>query len=132
MGPVSIITFSLSCLCRSQLSFRILDGDQTPPRGPGGPPSMFFSVDGGHSWISGTASQGAYRRHFLALMVGAPGSLTQPPRAPPSTSLSIDRGRSRISVTTSQGASHRCPLVLMVGAPGSPSAPPRGPAVDVF
>jgi hypothetical protein len=41
-----------------------------PPRGL---PSMFLSIDGGRSWIysSGT-SQGARRRHFLSLMVGAP------------------------------------------------------------
>jgi hypothetical protein len=50
----------------------------------GAPPSMFLSVDGGHSWISysGT-SQGGYRRDFLALMVSAPRSTAlTPPRGP--------------------------------------------------
>jgi hypothetical protein len=45
---------------------------------------MFLSIDGGRSWISsfGT-SQEARRRCFLALMVGAPGSLAPaPPRRP--------------------------------------------------
>jgi hypothetical protein len=41
-----------------------------------------FSFDGGHSQISGTASQGAYRRRFLALMVDALGSPASPPRGP--------------------------------------------------
>jgi hypothetical protein len=41
---------------------------------------MFLSVDGGRSWIysSGT-SQGGRRRRFLALMVGALGSLALAP-----------------------------------------------------
>jgi hypothetical protein len=86
---------------------------------------MFLSVDGGRSRIfsSGT-TQGARRRHFLVLMVDAPGSLASaPPRGPvvdiftwmvsvlgslsapargqSSTFLSIDDGRSRISDTAS-------------------------------
>jgi hypothetical protein len=73
---------------------------------------MFLSIDGVHSRIysSGT-SQGARRRCFLALMVGALGS-TAP--APP------------------RGGRCRRFLALMVGAPGSPApAPLRGPVVDV-
>jgi hypothetical protein len=58
---------------------------------PGGPPSMFSSVDGGRSWISssGTASQGGCRQCFLALMVGALGSPApaSPPGGPPSMFL---------------------------------------------
>jgi hypothetical protein len=39
----------------------------------GGPPSTFLSVDGVHSWIYSFGTyQGVQRRHFLALMVGAP------------------------------------------------------------
>jgi hypothetical protein len=50
-------------------------GWRLDPQGSGGPPSTFFSVDGGHSQIySSDTSQGARRRRFLALMVGAPGS----------------------------------------------------------
>jgi hypothetical protein len=97
------------------------------PRGPGSPPSIFFtlmvgapgypsapargalsmflSVDGGDSWIfSFGASQGARRRCFLASMVGASGSTAL---APPSESIvdvfHIDGGCSQISVSTSQG-----------------------------
>jgi hypothetical protein len=33
---------------------------------------MFFSVGGGRSYISGTTSEEARHRRFLALMVGAP------------------------------------------------------------
>jgi hypothetical protein len=51
-----------------------------PPRGE---LSTFFSVDGERSWISGTASQKAHHRWFLALMVGAPGSpAPTPPKGP--------------------------------------------------
>jgi hypothetical protein len=51
----------------------------------GGLPSTFFSADGVHSRISGTASQGTYRQYFLALMMGAPGS-----PAPPPTGSAVD------------------------------------------
>jgi hypothetical protein len=45
---------------------------------------MFLSVDGGRSLISSfDTTQGARRRHFLALMVDAPGLLAlAPPRGP--------------------------------------------------
>jgi hypothetical protein len=81
---------------------------------------MFLSVDGGRSQISsfGT-SQWACRRHFLALMVGtlgssapappngpavnvcslivgAPESLSAPPRGPASTFSIVDGARSQI------------------------------------
>jgi hypothetical protein len=71
---------------------------------------MFLSVDGGRSRIfsSGT-TQGARRRHFLALMVGATGSLASaPPRGP------------IVDV-----------FMWMVSAIGSLSAPARGSAIDV-
>jgi hypothetical protein len=77
-----------------------------PARGAGGPPSIFFSVDGGHSRISsfGT-SQGARRRCFLALMAGAPKSpAPAPPRESAVDVCYVDGGRSRISISTSQGA----------------------------
>jgi hypothetical protein len=57
---------------------------------------MFSSVDVGRSRISVSTSQGGRCRHFLVLMVGAPG----------------------FSGSTSQGAYHRRFLALMVGAPG--------------
>jgi hypothetical protein len=38
---------------------------------------------------------------FLALMVGAPGSLAPPPRGPTIDVFHIDVGRSRIHITTS-------------------------------
>jgi hypothetical protein len=41
---------------------------------------MFLSVDGEPSWISHTASHAARHRHFLALMVDAPGSLAPLPK----------------------------------------------------
>jgi hypothetical protein len=126
---------------------------------PGGPLSTFLSVDGGCPRFSSSGtSQGAYRRYFLALMVGALGSqalappggppLTlfmlmvgapgspalAPQRGPPSTFHSIDGGCSRISSSgTSRGGRCRHFLALMVGALGSPArVPPRGPTVDVF
>jgi hypothetical protein len=70
---------------------------------------MFVSVDGGRSWIYiSNTSQGARRRCFLALNVGAPGSTTlAPPRGPAIDIFYIDGGRSRISVNASQGAHRR-------------------------
>jgi hypothetical protein len=55
-----------------------------PLRALGGLPSIFLSIDGGRSRIfSSDTTQGARRRHFLALMVDAPGSPTPaPPRRP--------------------------------------------------
>jgi hypothetical protein len=86
---------------------------------PGGPPSMFLSVDGGRSWIpsSGT-SQGVHHQRFLALMVDASGSTAPaPPRGP--------------TVSTRQGGHRRRFLALMFDAFGSPSAPLRGPTIIV-
>jgi hypothetical protein len=41
---------------------------------------MFLSIDGGRSRISNSStSHGARRRHFLALMVGAPRSTAPAP-----------------------------------------------------
>jgi hypothetical protein len=75
----------------------------------------------------------AHRRHFLALMAGAPGSLAlAPPGAPLLTFLSIDGGCYRISSSdTSQGARRRRFLALMVDAPGSPAPAPPGAVIDV-
>jgi hypothetical protein len=97
----------------------------------GGPPLMFLSVDGGHSWIyrSGTR-QGARRRCFLhqwwmlsdlcqhspggppstffTLMVGAPGSIAPaPPREPIVDVFYVDGGCSQLSVNTHQGTRRR-------------------------
>jgi hypothetical protein len=75
-------------------------------------------------------SLAARRRHFLALMVGAPeffGSTSQ--GGPLSMIASVDGGCSRISSSgTSQGASHRHFTALMVGAHGplAPAPAPRG------
>jgi hypothetical protein len=79
---------------------------------PGGLPSMFLSVDGGHSWIfSSSTSQGGRHRRFS----------------------NVDGERSRIfSSGTSQGARHRRFLKLMVAAPEYPALkPPKGPVVDI-
>jgi hypothetical protein len=77
---MSRITFYLSCLCRSQYTFRISDGDQTSPTG---------------AW-------GSYHRRFLVLMMGAPEYLKMPPRRSAVNVFYVDVGRSRISVNTSQ------------------------------
>jgi hypothetical protein len=69
-----------------------------------------FYVDGGHSRISDSTSQGG----------------------PPSTFFYIDGRRSRISGNTSQGAHHLCFLALMMGALGFVVSPPRGSAIDIF
>jgi hypothetical protein len=74
----------------------------------GGPPSMFSSVDDGCSRIFNSGTHyGGRRRHFIALMVGAP-------RCPAPAPTRLGR-RQRF-------------LALMVDAPGSPAlAPPKGP-----
>jgi hypothetical protein len=125
--------------------------ETSPPRGPGGPPSMFSSVDSGRSriirqypprghrrrfpalmvgssWISNSdTSQGPRHRHFLVLMVDDLGSLAPtPPRGPPSMFSCIHGGRSQITSSgTSQG-----PIIDVFcvhgGTSGSPTpAPPR-------
>jgi hypothetical protein len=69
--------------------------------------SIFFNVDGGCSQIysSGT-SQGAHRRRFLVLMVGALGSpALTPPRGAAIDVFNVDGGHSCIyRFDTSQGA----------------------------
>jgi hypothetical protein len=51
--------------------------------GAWGPTVNVLYIDGGCSRISVIASHGAHHRCFLALMVGAPGSLAPtPPRGP--------------------------------------------------
>jgi hypothetical protein len=56
-------------------------GSPTPP--PKGSIINIFYVDGGRSQISISTSQGVLHRCFLALMVGALGSLASaPPRRP--------------------------------------------------
>jgi hypothetical protein len=75
------------------------------PAPPKGPPSIFFNVDGGCSWISISTRQGG----------------------PPSIFLSVDGGRFEISSSCTSNGPHRCYfLMLMVGAPGSPSTPVKG------
>jgi hypothetical protein len=58
----------------------------SPSASPTGPNVDVFSIDGGHFWISDTASLGGRCRRFLALMVYAPVSPSLPPRGLLSTS----------------------------------------------
>jgi hypothetical protein len=76
-----------------------------PPAGARVPAINVFYVDGGRFWIfSFGISQGARRRCFLALIVGALGSpALTPPRGPAVDIFYIDGGCFRISVSTSQG-----------------------------
>jgi hypothetical protein len=66
---------------------------------------MFLSVDGRRSCIySYGTSQGAHSRHFLSLMVGAPGSTAMtPPREPVVDVLQLGGNRSQTSDNASQG-----------------------------
>jgi hypothetical protein len=80
MGPVIQITFCLSCLCKSQRTFRILDGDRIPHGGLGGPPSTFLALMVGTPKFSGSTFQGARRRYFLTLIVDTPRSPSAPAR----------------------------------------------------
>jgi hypothetical protein len=88
---------------------------------------MFLSIDGGGSRIfSSDTSQGARRRHFLALMVGTPGSLAP---APPRGAVML----SDLQLQHLPGGRCQCFLALMVGTPGSPApTPPKGPADYLF
>jgi hypothetical protein len=65
---------------------------------------MFLRIDGGRFRISNTTSQGAHYRRFLALMVGALGSPTLPPRGPVADVLHLSGSRSQISGNASQWA----------------------------
>jgi hypothetical protein len=64
---------------------------------------MFLSIDDGRSRIpSSDISQETRRQRFLALMVGAPGSLAPtPPRGSAVDIFYVDGGRYRIFVSTS-------------------------------
>jgi hypothetical protein len=105
---VSRIAFYLFCPCRSHHTCESWT-ETRPHRGLGGPPLA-----------------------FIALMVGAFGSLLAPPRGPAVDVCHVDGWRSRISIITSQGAHRQCFLTLMVGAPASSApAPPRGLTIDV-
>jgi hypothetical protein len=83
-------------------------GYSSPP--PMGSAVNVFYIDDGLSQTSGTARQGAHRRCFLALMVGAPGSPTPPPREGPTIGV----------------------FALMVGTPGPPALPLGGPPLTFF
>jgi hypothetical protein len=78
---VSRINLCLSYLCRS--TFFNIDGGRSwisVSTRQGSPLWTFPSVDGGRSRISSSGtSQGVRRQRFLALMSGAPGSLTLAP-----------------------------------------------------
>jgi hypothetical protein len=105
MGPVSRITFCLSCLC--MFTTHLLDPGwgPDPPAGARVPAVDVFYVDGGCSRIfSSDTSQGAHRRRFLSLMMGAPGSsASAPPWGLAIDNFYVDGERSWISVSTSQG-----------------------------
>jgi hypothetical protein len=81
-----------------------------------GPPSLegqgatvdVFSVDGESFRISTTASQGVHRRRFLALMVGAPGSPSSPPRGSSSTFFALMVGAPGSSVRHVSYSSRSC------------------------
>jgi hypothetical protein len=68
---------------------------------------------------------------LFALMVGAPGPLTPPPRGAPSTFATMMVVLPDLRQHP-PGAHHGRFLALMAGAPRSPAPPPMGPAVDVF
>jgi hypothetical protein len=67
-------------------------GSPAPP--PRGPAVDISNVDGGCSWISGTASPGGPLLTFLMLMVGVPRSPAPPPRGPAIDIFCVDGGRS--------------------------------------
>jgi hypothetical protein len=83
---------------------------KSPVAPPRGAYWRHFYIDGGHSWISVSTSQGACHRCFLALMLGAPRSPTPPPTGPVVDIF----------------------LELMVGTPESPAPPPRDPPSTFF
>jgi hypothetical protein len=61
--------------------FTLIVGALGSPPTPRGPTVDIFYVDGGRSRIYVSTRQGAHRRHFLALMLGAPGcTAPAPPR----------------------------------------------------
>jgi hypothetical protein len=64
---------------------------------------IFFRVDGRHSRIYVSTPRGPTVDVFLALMVGAPGSLLAPLGDPPLTFFRVDGGCSMISISTTQG-----------------------------
>jgi hypothetical protein len=66
--------------CHRRFFSLVVGAPKSPHRLLGGLSSMFLIVDGGRSRISSTTSHGDRHRCFLALMVGAPGSLALPPR----------------------------------------------------
>jgi hypothetical protein len=86
---------------------------------------MFLSIEGGHSWTSGTASQGVHHRRFLALMVGTSGppSLLRWGPGPPHPT-------SPLAPPWGSGGPPLTILALMVATPGSLSAPARGLTID--
>jgi hypothetical protein len=69
-----------------------LGSPSAPPRGAA---VDVFSIDGGHSRISDTASQGPHHQCFLALMVGAPGSPSPLPRGVVVDVLQLSGSRSQ-------------------------------------
>jgi hypothetical protein len=85
-------------------------GWRPDPQGAWGATVDVCHVEGGRSRISLSTPLGGSLSMFVALMVGAPGSLSAPPR----------------------WARHRCFLTLMVGTPRSSAPTPhRWPVVDV-
>jgi hypothetical protein len=137
MRLMSRITFCLSYLCK--FTTHLLDprwGPNPPPLAGARVPIVdVFYVDGGRSRVSSSdTSQGAYRRRFLALLVGALGSpASAPPSGAPSMFFTLMVDALGSPTAPPRGAHHRRFLALMVDAPGSlASAPPRGPTVDVF
>jgi hypothetical protein len=69
------------------------------------PAIVVFYVDGGCSCISISTSQGVRHRRFLALMVGAPGSIAPaPPRELIIDVLQLGDSRSQTFGNASQGA----------------------------
>jgi hypothetical protein len=75
---------------------------RSPSLPPSGPAIDVFMLNGGHSRISITASQGAVIDIFM-LMVGAPGSPTLPPRGLAEDIFTLNGGHSQISVIASKG-----------------------------
>jgi hypothetical protein len=75
------------------------------PAPPGGPPSTFLSINGGHS---------------------------RTPRGPAIDIFNFGDGRYRTCHQHPQGACHRCLQLRWWSLLDLPLAPPRGPAIDVF
>jgi hypothetical protein len=102
------------------------------PAPPGNPSSTFLSVDGERSRTSSSGTSHGSAIDVFSFGGGCYPTASTPQGGPPSTSSTSVVAAAGHAASTPQGARHRRLQLRWWPLPDLPPTPPRGPAINVF